>query len=229
MCGRFVATTPPDVLAAYFDAEPPDDAGRGPRYNVAPTSDVFVVLEDGGVRRVTQAHWGLVPVWAKDPSVGNRMINARAETLAEKNSYKGPFKKHRCIVPADGFYEWKVVPGQKAKQPVYIHSADGEPFAFAGLWSVWKPKDRPDEAPLRSTTIITTDANDAVAPIHDRMPAILPASAWDAWLDPANDDLDTLGKLLVPAPTSVIAMHEVSTDVNSVRNQGPELILPTSA
>jgi putative SOS response-associated peptidase YedK len=226
MCGRFVAATPPDVVAAYFGAEPPADEGRGPRYNVAPTTDVFVVLEDGGVRKVTEAHWGLVPVWAKDPSIGNRMINARAETLAEKNSFKSPFKRTRCIVPADGFYEWKKVPGQKAKQPVYLHSANGEPLAFAGLWTTWRPKDRPEEAALRSATIVTTSANDAVAPVHDRMPVILPASAWDAWLDAGNDELESLGKLLVPAASSVLAMHEVSTDVNSVRNQGPDLILP---
>ncbi len=227
MCGRFVATTPPDVLARYFDAEPPIDAdARGPRYNVAPTTDVYVVLADGDVRKVTQAHWGLVPRWAKDPSIGNRMINARAETLAEKPSFKGPFKRHRCIVPADGFYEWQRVPGQRTKQPMYIHRPDGEPYAFAGLWEQWRPKDRPDEAPLRSATIITTSANETMAQVHDRMPVILPASAWDEWLDPTNDDVEALGKLLVPAPKLLTVMHPVSPAVGSVRNQGPELIEP---
>ncbi len=227
MCGRFVATTPTDVLARYFDAEPPEvPSDRGPRYNVAPTTDVYVVLADGDVRRVTPAHWGLVPRWAKDPSIGSRMINARAETLAEKPSFKGPFKRHRCIVPADGFYEWARVPGQRTKQPMYIHRPDDEPFAFAGLWEQWRPKEQPDAAPLRSTTIITTTANEPMAAVHDRMPVILPASAWDEWLDPANEDLEALGKLLVPAPARLTVLHPVSTAVGSVRNQGPELIEP---
>src|SRR5512141_717479 len=136
MCGRFVSATPPDQIARYFDAV--DDSGdeTEPNYNVAPTTDIFTVRSDGGVRRLETLHWGLVPFWAKDPSVGNRMINARAESLADKPAYRRAFRKRRCIIPADGFYEWKVVPGQKQKQPMYMHRADGEPLAFAGLWEV---------------------------------------------------------------------------------------------
>jgi putative SOS response-associated peptidase YedK len=227
MCGRFVSASPPDEIARYFDATAPE-ALLEPSYNVAPTNDVYAVLDDGGVRRLDAFHWGLVPHWAKDPKVGSRMINARSETLATKNAYKPSFKRRRCLIPADGFYEWKKVPGSKRKQPYFINRADGEPLAFAGLWSVWRgPADQADQDQgLRSCTILTTEANETMAPLHDRMPVILPASAWDQWLDPANDDLDTLGKLLVPAPPDLITARPVSTQVNSVRNKGAELVEP---
>ncbi len=239
MCGRFVSASPPDEFARYFDAAAPE-ALLEPSYNVAPTNDVYAVLNDGGVRRLDAFHWGLVPPWAKDPKVGSRMINARAETLATKNAYKPAFKRRRCLIPADGFYEWKKLPGTKRKQPQFIHRADGERMAFAGLWEVWRGPKRAEESdkgaegdkpagkggePLRSCTIITTTPNETLAPIHDRMPVILPESAWDEWLDPTNDDLDTLGKLLVPAPASIVTAHAVFTQVNSVRNKGAELIV----
>jgi putative SOS response-associated peptidase YedK len=224
MCGRFVSASSPDEIARYFDAEAPE-ALLEPSYNVAPTNDVYAVLNDGGVRRLDAFHWGLVPIWAKDPRQGSKMINARAETLAAKNAYKPAFKRRRCIIPADGFYEWKKIPGQKTKEPHFIHRPDGEPLAFAGLWEVWRGPDKQGD-PLRSCTIVTTSANETMEPLHDRMPVILPASAWEEWLDPANDDLETLGKLLVPAPPEVIVTHPVSTEVNSVRNKGAELIEP---
>ena len=224
MCGRFVSASPPDEIARYFDAEAPE-ALLEPSYNVAPTNDVYAVLDDGGVRRLDAFHWGLVPIWAKDPRQGSKMINARAETLAAKNAYKPAFKRRRCIIPADGFYEWKKIPGQKTKQPHFIHRPDGEPLAFAGLWEVWRGPDKQGD-PLRSCTIVTTSANETMQPLHDRMPVILPASAWEEWLDPANDDIETLGKLLVPAPSELIVTHPVSTEVNSVRNKGAELIEP---
>lgn len=217
-----MSSSPPADLAAYFGAEAPAEEPLGERYNVAPTNDVYVVHADGGVRRVDAFHWGLVPRWAKDPRIGNRMINARAETLATKGAFKPAFKRRRAIVPADGFYEWRAVPGAKRKQPHFIHRPDGEPYAFAGLWEVWKGDEADDR--LRSTTIITTTANEPMAEIHDRMPVILPPSAWDEWLDPTNDDLDSLGRLLVPAPPALITMHPVSTDVGNVRNQGAHLI-----
>jgi putative SOS response-associated peptidase YedK len=233
MCGRFVSASPPDQIAAYFSATEVSEQALESSWNVAPTSDVYVVVQDGGVRRVTTRHWGLVPFWAKEAKVGNRMINARAETVATSGAFKRAFAKRRCLVPADGFYEWQRVPGRKNKQPYFIHRPDGEPFAFAGLWEVWRPKD--DEGadeegaePLRSTTIITTSANEEMARIHDRMPVILPPSAWDAWLDPENDDLETLGQLLVPAPPALTILRPVSTDVNNVRNQGPHLTDPIS-
>jgi putative SOS response-associated peptidase YedK len=228
MCGRFVSSSPPDELAKYFDVEAVSEAVLEPSYNVAPSQDVYVVVETGGLRRLETFHWGLVPFWAKDPSAGNKMINARAESLAEKNAYKHSFKKRRCIVPVDGFYEWKKIPGQKAKQPYFIHREDGEPMAFAGLWEIWRPADDVDRTgdPLRSCTIITGQPNEKIAEIHDRMPVMLPPSAWAQWLDPENDDLEALGKLLVPAPASLLALHPVRRDVNNVRENRPDLIDP---
>jgi putative SOS response-associated peptidase YedK len=146
-----------------------------------------------------------------------------------KTTYTRAFTTRRCLIPADGFYEWKNVPGQKDKQPMYVTRTDGEPLAFAGLWELWRPKgaaEGDDSQLLRSCTIITGDPNDTMAQIHDRMPVILPQRAWDAWLDPANGDLGTLGELLVPAPSELITYHPVSTAVNNVRTDGPELIEP---
>ena len=226
MCGRFVSASPPDELAQYFGVEAVAESVLEPNFNVAPSNDVYVVVESGGVRRLDAFHWGLVPFWAKDPATGNKMINARAETVAEKNAYKHAFKKRRCIIPADGFYEWKKIPGQKAKQPMFIHRADGDRFAFAGLWELWRNPERPDDEPLQTCTIITGAAHEAVADVHDRMPVMLPPDAWDPWLDRDVRDLATVGKLLVPAPASIIAMHPVSTEVNRVANKGPSLIEP---
>lgn len=224
MCGRYVSATPPDQIAAYFDAEAPE-ALLEASYNVAPTNDVYAVLSDGSTRHVDAFHWGLVPLWAKDPKIGSKMINARAESLAEKNAFKSAFKRRRCLIPADGFYEWRKdpdAPPKAKKQPYFIHSPDGEPYAFAGLWEVWRGPNR-DQEPLRSCTIITTSPNEPMSAIHDRMPVILPRSAWDTWLDRDVDDLDLLGKLLVPAAPEVTAMHTVATDVNNVRNNGEHL------
>jgi len=227
MCGRFVSSSPPDELSKYFDVDAVAEQVIEPSYNVAPSQDVFVVVETGGVRRLDRFRWGLVPFWAKDPTTGYKMINARAESVTDKNAYKRAFQKRRCIIPADGFFEWKKIPGQKAKQPYFIHRADGEPMAFAGLWEVWRPKDAPEDSePLRTCTIITGEPNEKVADIHDRMPVMLPPSAWAEWLDRENDDVETLGKFLVPAPASLYALHPVSRAVNNVQENGPELIDP---
>jgi putative SOS response-associated peptidase YedK len=225
MCGRFVSATPPDQIADYFAAEAAA-AVLEPSWNVAPTRDVYAVLSDGSTRHLDAFHWGLVPPWAKDPKVGARMINARAEGLATKNAFKPAFRKRRCLVPADGFYEWRKPsadgPRKARKQPFFIHHPGGEPYAFAGLWEVWRAADGEQE-PLRSCTIITTDPNEVLATIHDRMPVILPRSAWDTWLDRDNDDLDLLGKLLVPADPALTVLRPIATEVNDVRNDGPEL------
>jgi putative SOS response-associated peptidase YedK len=223
MCGRFVSSSTSDEIAQYFDAEPPTEAAIEPSWNVAPTNDVYVVLQDGGTRRVASHHWGLVPFWAKTPAIGSKMINARAEGLAEKGAFKHAFRTRRCIVPVDAFYEWQKVPGQKAKQPYLIARSDGEPLAFAGLWEEWRGPDRDGDERLRSASIITTAPNDLMATIHDRMPVILPPTAWDAWLDPDDADVDALGKLLVPAPSDLLVLRPVSTAVNNVRNDGPHL------
>jgi putative SOS response-associated peptidase YedK len=240
MCGRFVSATTPDEIAKYFDATPEPEALLEPSYNVAPTEDVYVVVETSGssgrerearVRRVDAFHWGLVPFWAKSPAAGNKMINARAESLAERSAFRRPFAERRCIIPADGFYEWAEVEGQKKKQPMYIERTDGEPLAFAGLWEAWRGPDGDGSDHLRSCTIITGAPNDTMAEIHDRMPVVLPPDVWSTWLDPEVHDLDLLGKLLVPVPSSLITMHPVSTEVNDVRNDGPQLteVAPTVA
>lgn len=234
MCGRFVSASPPERIAAYFGAGlevEPIDAN----YNVAPTDDIYAVVDGRDGRVVRAFEWGLLPVWAKDRKVGQKMINARAETVATK--FKGVFRTHRCIVPMDGFYEWQAAgpggpvgkTGKPLKQPWFVHRTDGEPLAVAGLWSAWRPRggDAPkDGGWVHTASVITTAANATMAPIHDRMPVVLPKAMWDLWLDRGNDHIDILASLLVPAPEHLLVMHRVSTDVNSVRNQGPHLIEP---
>ncbi len=236
MCGRFVSSSTPDELASYFGVDQVAETALEPNYNVAPTQDIYAVVEDGAdgddageaSRHLDAFFWGLIPSWAKEAKIGSRMINARAETLAEKNSFKPSFARRRCLIPADGFYEWKKLgTGTKPKkQPMFMTRADGEPIAFAGLWSVWRGPNK-DLEPLRSATIITTTPNKTMSPIHDRMPVILPRSAWDVWLDRANDDLDALSHLLIPAGDDVLDVRPVSTDVNNVRNNGAGLIVET--
>lgn len=234
MCGRFVSANSPDRIAAYFGATF-DTEPLAENHNVAPTTDVYGIVAAAGsagaagdLHRVVRAfHWGLVPSWAKDVKIGSRMINARAETIAEKPAFKRLFTKHRLIVPMDGFYEWRAVPGQKAKQPHYIRRRDGEPLAAAGLWSAWHDPSRPeDDGWLHSCTIITTEANGLIAPLHDRMPVFLPSSDWHEWLDPAMHDPLELQQLLRPAPVDLLELIPVSTAVNSVRNRGAGLIEP---
>ncbi len=229
MCGRYVSATPPDELARYFGAEIPEPETRlEPNHNVAPTQAVYAVFESAGERRIDTFRWGLVPFWAKDPGIGNKMINARAETLATRNAYRRPFARRRCIIPADGFYEWTPISGPERKQPMFVSRTDGEPFAFAGLWEVWKDRtslDRDGEPlELYSCVVITGRPNQKMARIHDRMPVILPPSAWDQWLDRDNDDIETLERFLVPAPSRLLRIHPVARTVNNVRNNGSHLI-----
>jgi putative SOS response-associated peptidase YedK len=232
MCGRYVSATPAQQLAEEFhvDAIKADDLPA--KYNVAPTDQVYAVaLSREGVRQLGTFKWGLVPSWAKDPSVGSRMINARAETVSEKPAFRKLLQKRRCILPADGFYEWQRLgdPEQTRKprkQPFFIRRRDGKPMALAGLWEVWKERDNPDAEWLRSATIITGEPNELVGRIHDRMPVILPEEVWDIWLDPTNDDVDKLTALLVPYPADRLEAYPIDTVVNSVQNDGPDLIVP---
>lgn len=240
MCGRFVSTAGPDRIAAYFDTVLPTEAvaeSLGENYNVAPTQDIYAVVASGdGTARVDAFHWGLIPSWAKDRRIASRMVNARAETLADKPAYKGLFHKRRCIVPMDGFYEWRPgapdgpvnAKGQPRKQPMFIHRPDSALLTVAGLWTTWKDPADPEGRYLHSATIVTTAANAALREVHDRMPAILDARHWVDWLDPGYDDLDALRSMLDGGPPELLTMHEVSTDVNSVRNNRPELIEPIS-
>ncbi len=240
MCGRYTSTSAPADLAKVFAVDDVKVDELPLRYNVAPTQDVYAVAErrpteDGESprRQLGAFRWGLIPYWAKDPSAGNKMINARAEGIETKNAYKGALTRRRCIIPADAFYEWQVRDGdakgkakKKNKLPYIIRHKDGSPLAFAGLWEFWRPKGQPDAEPIRSCVIITTAANDLVAPIHDRMPVILPAAAWDTWLDPGVTDLAAIQGLLVPSASRDLEAYPVSTRVNDVANEGPELVEP---
>lgn len=232
MCGRFVSSTSPDELAEFLKAQAPQlGEALAPSYNIAPTQLVHAGRETGdGVRRLDTLRWGLVPSWAKDPGIGSRLINARAETAATKNSFRSSLAKRRCIILADGFYEWQQLEGSKRKQPMFISHSDGKPFAFAGLWAIWRDRHNLDinEQPLElhSCTILTCAANEAIAKIHARMPVMLPSHTWDTWLDPAMTDTEAAAALLQPAPLDWIRMHPVSTEVNNSRNDGPQLIEP---
>jgi putative SOS response-associated peptidase YedK len=237
MCGRFVSSSSPERIAAYFGAESAVES-LGENFNVAPTNDVYGVVADADGRREVQAfHWGLIPSWAKERKIGSKMINARSETIAEKPAFKGVFKKHRCIIPMDGFYEWApgveggplTKAGKLAKRPYFVHRSDGELLAVAGIWSAWRDREHDPNGPwLHSASVITTSANEVMSSIHDRMPVLLPKAMWDMWLDPTNQSIDVLASLLVPAPEDVLTMHQVSTDVNNVRNKGEHLIDPVA-
>ena len=242
MCGRFVVASSPELLAERLAVDDVTVDDAEPQYNVAPRAQVMVVRERHDRRVLSRVRWGLVPSWAKDPSVGDRMINARAEGIAEKPAYRRPFERKRCIIPADGFYEWNVVgppttpKGRPKKQPMFIHGRDGEPLAFAGQWDVGKvPEGAPtiegvgEDGWLRSCAIVTTKANDLLEPIHDRMPVLLPEAAWDGWLDPENHDVAALARLLVPAPDDLLELWPVSNAVNKADNDGPELVRPVPA
>jgi putative SOS response-associated peptidase YedK len=221
MCGRFTLTIDPaDLRDAFPGLMFPED--MSPRYNVAPSQPVAVVANNGK-NQVEFFKWGLVPSWAQDPSIGNRMINARAESLAEKPSFRAAYKRRRCLVLADGFYEWQPAPGAKSKTPMLIKLKSGEPFAFAGLWEVWQPD---QEDALLSCAIITTTPNALMEKIHDRMPVILKPEAYPLWLDPAEQMPDQLGKVLKPYPALQMMAFPVSRQVNDPKNDSPECIVP---
>lgn len=223
MCGRFTLWLQfGDLVKAFPDFEFAE--ALAPRYNIAPTQSVAAVPNDG-THRVGLFHWGLVPFWAKDPAIGSRMINARSETAAEKPAFRAAYRRRRCLILADGFYEWRAEPGSRTKTPMYIRLASGEPFAFAGLWELW----RPDETPLLSCTILTTEPNSLMAPIHDRMPVILPRRAYDRWLDPNEVRTGALQDLLVPYPAEEMMAYPVSRLVNSPSNDTPALIETVAA
>ena len=243
MCGRFVIASSPEILADRFGVDDVSLDEHAADYNVTPRAMVPIVRERPArddrpqTRVLSLVRWGLVPSWAKDPKIGDRLINARAESVASANSYKNAFGKRRCIVPADAFYEWaandklsseKLKKHGRPRQPYLVHRRDGEPMAFAGLWEIWRDeavadRDAPDGW-LRTCTIITTPANDLVAPLHDRMPAVLPETAWDPWLDPGSRDLGMLQSLLAPAPEDWLEVYPVTTRVNTPDNNDATLV-----
>jgi len=232
MCGRYALRTSTPRLARMFGVEAAAAApDRPPRYNIAPTQPVPVcrAVPDAGdhgepgapQREIANLRWGLVPRWAKSAREEYRMINARAETVASKPAYRSPFRHRRCLVPADGFYEWQRVGGRK--QPCFICLEDQAPFAFAGLWERWEGG---EDGAIESCSIITTRANDALAPIHERMPVILPETHWERWLDPGFADTGALEQMLVPCPAGAMQAWPVSTFVNNPRNDDERCLEP---
>lgn len=222
MCGRFTLTATQQTLAEAFPGFGlPEQYTQ--RYNIAPSQAVAVVPNDGK-KQVTFFRWGLIPGWAKDAKIGNKMINARSETLAEKPAFRTAYKQRRCLILADGFYEWQTLPGQKRKIPHFIHMKSRQPFAFAGLWEVWQPS---EGDPVHSCTIITTDANPLLDRLHPRMPVILPPESYDRWLIPEPQTHAQLGELLAAYPAEQMAHYPVSMVVNSPANDRPECIART--
>ncbi|HYX15906.1 MAG TPA: SOS response-associated peptidase [Nostoc sp.] len=223
MCGRFTLNQSPEALAQVFDVEPVLDFAGG--YNIAPTQMVATVLQnpESEKREFKQLYWGLIPSWAKDAGMGAKLINARAETVAEKPSFRSAFKHRRCLVIADGFYEWQRQEGKK--QPFYFRLQDGQPFAFAGLWEKWRS---PANEEIISCTILTTAANELLQPIHERMPVILEPEDYDLWLDSQVQTPQTLQQLLRPYPAPAMTAYPVSILVNNSRHNSPECIIPLS-
>jgi len=224
MCGRFTQQRPAAELARLFEAEPLVDDPGG-HFNLAPTQEAVVVVEHDRRRALTAYRWGLIPSWAKDPKIASRLFNARSETVATSGAFRDSFRKRRCIVPADGFYEWKR--DGSDRQPYLIRRADGGPLALAGLWSAWR--DPETDQTRRTFTILTTTPNELMATLHDRMPVLLEPRDWALWLDPELTDVGELHGLLGPTPDDPLEAYPVRPLVNSVRNNGPELLVRASA
>jgi putative SOS response-associated peptidase YedK len=217
MCGRFTQRTPAERLKREFQLEeiPPIEA----RYNIAPTQNILAVRQMADDREAVLLKWGLIPSWAKDASMGARLINARSETVEEKPAFRQAFKQRRCIIPADGFYEWQRTEGRK--QPFFFRMRDESPFGFAGLWERWEGE---GDQIINSCTILTTEANKVLQPVHDRMPVILNRDDYELWFDEDVRKRDLIKDLLRPYPSAEMAGHPVSASINSPRNQGAELI-----
>ena len=223
MCGRFSQTASPEVIAQQFELiDPPL---FNPRYNIAPSQPVVAIRidPDTTTRRLVQLRWGLIPSWAKDPKIGNQCINAKAETVAEKPAFRAAFKKRRCFVVASGFYEWQV--RGPVKQPMWIGLRSKRPFAFAGLWEHWTPAER---EPRETCTIITTEPNELMQSIHNRMPVILARTSYDQWLDPTFQQAEPLTALLRPYPSEELTAYPVSTLVNNPRHDAPQCLEPVA-
>jgi putative SOS response-associated peptidase YedK len=223
MCGRFTQTASPEVIAQQFALTDPPLFTL--RYNIAPSQPIAAIRidPDTTTRTLVMLRWGLIPSWAKDPKIGNHCINAKAETVAEKPSFRSAFKTRRCLIVATGFYEWHVQ--GHAKQPMWIGLRSQQPFAFAGLWEHWTPS---DGQPIETCTIITTEPNDLLAPIHNRMPVILAPTAYDQWLDPTFQRTEPLKALLHPYPSEELMAYAVSTLVNNPRHDAPQCLEPVS-
>lgn len=222
MCGRFSQTSSPEVVAEQFGL---DDSPLflKPHYNIAPSQPVAVVRAhpESGKRECVLLRWGLIPSWAKDPAIGYKMINARAETVSEKPAFRGPFRNRRCLILADGFYEWQQE--GRRKQPFYIRLKDRRPFAFAGLWDKWEP---PGGESIESCTILTTSPNDVLRPIHERMPVIVDPQAYNLWLDPTVQQVEAIQPILHPYPADRMEAYPVSLLINNPRHDAPACLEP---
>ena len=243
MCGRYVSASSPQEIADYFGATSVAETLVEPNYNVAPTTQVPIIRDraketaaDSGAepaapseRQLGLARWGLIPSWAKSKNIGAKMINARIETVTTKNAFRAAVKRRRCIVPADAFYEWTAVPspdgGKPVKQPWCITRTDGDMFAFAGLYEVWRDPDAgPDADPIVSCTVLTREANEAMSAVHDRMPVMLAPNRWDDWLDRSDGDVEGLIASIPPVPDDLLTIYPVSTAVNNSRSRGAQLL-----
>jgi putative SOS response-associated peptidase YedK len=222
MCGRYAITTPPEAMRRLFGY--PQMPNFPPRYNVAPTQPIPIVRVVDGRREFALVRWGLLPSWVKDPTTFTLLINARGETVNDKPAFRNAMKRRRCLIPADGFYEWKR--DGAVKRPYLIRRKDGEPFAFAGLWETWMG---PNGEELDTAAIVTSDANRLLAPIHNRMPVILSPDAWEMWLDTANVDAKTAAALIAPAQNELLEACEIAPLVNRIANDGPEVQAPYTA
>ena len=223
MCGRFtLIVNPAELKDAFSNYTFPSKFS--PRFNIAPSQPILAI-PNNGLNKADFFIWGLIPMWAKDPTIGNRLINARGETIAEKPSFRGSFKHKRCIILTDGFYEWKTVAGRKTKTPYFIHMKDRSPFAFAGLWDVWES---PDGSSIKSCTIITTEPNELMGSLHSRMPVILHPRDYGNWLDASPQTPEKLLPLIKPYPADAMSAYPVSMLVNKPSNDSPELVVPAS-
>ncbi len=230
MCGRFTLRSNLNLILQQFELDEVPDLT--PRYNIAPTQSVPAIRATETGRSLTMLRWGLIPSWSKDEKMGNRLLNARSETAAEKPSFRTAFRRRRCLVVADGFYEWKKSGPTKrpVKQPYFIHRGDDRPFAFAGLWETWRgPRGAELPTPIESCTILTTEPNELMQSIHDRMPVILSPEDYAMWLDPSFEGIDALQSLQRPYPSDELIATPVSTFVNSPRNEAAECIVPLEA
>jgi putative SOS response-associated peptidase YedK len=221
MCGRYSITTAPEAMRRLFGYQ--EQPNFPPRYNVAPTQPIPIVRLWEGKRQYALVRWGLLPAWVKDPRGFSLLINARGESVLDKPAFRNAMKRRRCLIPADGFYEWKQE--GKLRRPFYVRPKEGEPLALAGLWETWTG---PNGEELDTAVIVTTQANHMLSPLHDRMPVIVPPQAFDFWLDCDKVDALTAAALFTPAPENLLKAHEVSTAVNKVANDTPELIEPAT-
>jgi putative SOS response-associated peptidase YedK len=228
VCGRFLSLSSPDELAERFGVDEVRTDPLPQRWNVAPSTEVYAVIETGGRRRLGSLRWGFVPHWTRQLRGARQPINARVESVATSRMFADAFVRRRCLVPADGFYEWQARDEGRVKQPYHLADPDGEPLALAGIWSVWRDPEEPEAPPRYSTAIVTTRARGEIERIHDRMPLILPSRLWSEWLTASPEDAPHLTEVVTALPPPRLVATAIGTRVNAVRHEGPELLEPAT-